>query len=138
MANVAGSALCARCGAPLPLGGAAAGPQPGPPMPGYPPAGYPPAGYPPYGYYPPMYVQQRTSGFAIAGFVCSLVVCGLLGLIFSIMGNNEVKRSDGTVTGGGLATAGIIISAIRLVLEVIYIIWIISLIGDASSHSGRY
>ena len=132
MVNVAGSALCARCGAPLPLGGAAATPQPGPPMPGY-----PPAGYPPYGYYPPM-MQSRTSGFAIAGFVCSLVVCGLLGLIFSIMGNNEVKRGEGTVTGGGLATAGIIIGAIRLVLEVIYLIWIISVIGDASSHSSRY
>jgi hypothetical protein len=34
----------------------------------------------------------------IAGFVLSLVVCGILGLIFSIMGNNEVKRSNGTLT----------------------------------------
>jgi len=61
---------------------------------------------------------SRTSGLAIAGFVCSFF-CGLLGLILSIMGRNECKRSGGTVGGGGLALAGIIISSISLALSLL-------------------
>lgn len=65
--------------------------------------------------YPPTVpTRTRTSGLAIAGFVCSFF-CGLLGLIFSILGYNECKRSGGTVGGGGLALAGIIISVLSLV-----------------------
>lgn len=68
--------------------------------------------------YPPAVPPtSRTSGLAIAGFVCSFF-CGLLGLILSIMGRNECKRSGGTVGGDGLALAGIIISIISLVLGV--------------------
>ena len=83
---------------------------------------------------PMMDMPPRTSGLAIAGFVLSLVACGLLGLIFSIMGKNEIQRSGGTVVGGGFATAGIVISIIRLVLEVIYVFIIIAAVG---SH-GRF
>lgn len=59
-------------------------------------------------------VAARTSGMAIAGFVLSFF-CSLLGLIFSIIGYNECKRSLGTVKGQGLALAGIIISGFILV-----------------------
>lgn len=69
---------------------------------------YPPA-------VPPVY---RTSGWAIAGFVCSFFF-GLLGLIFSIIGYNECKRSGGTLRGEGLALAGIIISSVTLALTVL-------------------
>lgn len=154
--NLDGASLCARCGSPLPLvaTATAAGepmpppppppgtyPQPGyyPPPQGYGQPGYPPPGYPgAYGYPPPygMYPQPpRTSGMAIAGFVMSLVFCGVLGLIFSIMGNNEVKRSNGTVTGGGLALAGIIISIVRIVCEIIYIVVIIAAVSG-NAHVG--
>jgi len=97
-------------------------PPPGayPPPPGaYPPP--PPGAYPPPppgaygGQYMMMPVQTRTSGMAIAGFVLSFL-CGLLGLIFSVIGHNEVKNSNGTITGGGLAMAGIIISICSMVL----------------------
>jgi septal ring factor EnvC (AmiA/AmiB activator) len=67
----------------------------------------------------PMMAAQRTSGMAIAGFVLSFF-CGLLGLIFSIMGRNECKRSNGSVGGAGLALAGIIISILHLIATVIY------------------
>ncbi|HEX8114691.1 MAG TPA: DUF4190 domain-containing protein [Kofleriaceae bacterium] len=67
--------------------------------------------------YPPtLPARTRTSGLAIAGFVCSLF-CGVLGLIFSILGRNECKRSGGTVGGEGLALAGIIISCVTLALN---------------------
>jgi Tfp pilus assembly protein PilE len=59
-------------------------------------------------------IPSRTSGLAIAGFVCSFF-CGLLGLILSIVGYSQCKRSGGTVRGEGLALAGIIISSVMLV-----------------------
>jgi Tfp pilus assembly protein PilE len=65
--------------------------------------------------YPPTVpTRTGTSGMAIAGFVLSFF-CGLLGLIFSILGYSECKRSGGTLGGAGLALAGIIISCISLV-----------------------
>lgn len=95
-----------------------------------------PVGAPMGGYMPPpmMMMQQRTSGMAIAGFICSFF-CSVLGLIFSIMGHNEVKRSNGTVGGGGLAMAGIIISIVGLAIGVIYMILIMVVLSDASHHS---
>ncbi len=76
-----------------------------------------PYGAPPYGapggfggYVPP---ERQKNGLAVTGFI--LCFTGLLGLIFSILGHNEVKRSNGTVGGGGLALAGIIISILQLV-----------------------
>jgi hypothetical protein len=68
------------------------------------------------GYQPP--VQTGTSGMAIAGFVLSFF-CGLLGLIFSIIGYNECKASDGRIGGEGLALAGIIISIVTLLLGIL-------------------
>lgn len=76
-----------------------------------PPMG-PPPGAPPQG-------RTGTSGMAIAGFVLSFF-CGLLGLIFSIMGLNEVKRSNGQLGGGGLATAGIVISIVNIVIGLLW------------------
>lgn len=66
--------------------------------------------------------HNKTNGFAIAGFVISLVsllCCGVtswLGLIFSIIGLvNANKQNE---EGKGLAIAGIVISAILLILLV--------------------
>lgn len=121
--NLDGSVVCSSCGAQLPV---AAAPPPGAPP--YPPpgaAGYPPPGHPPpAGYYPPPYgapmqVAPSTSGMAIAGFVLALLSCSLLGLIFSIIGYNEVKNSNGMKSGGGLALAGIIISIVWFVIAIL-------------------
>lgn len=52
---------------------------------------------------------------AIAGFVLSFLFA-LLGLIFSIIGYNECKKSGGTIGGEGLALAGIIISIVMMLI----------------------
>src|SRR5258705_9221062 len=111
------AAFCSTCGSSL---------TPGAVLPPAPPMGIP-AGM-------PIIMQTRTSGMAIAGFVLSLVFCGVLGLIFSIIGHNECKRSNGMVTGGGLALAGIIISIIRIVIEIRYILFVVS----AVNHHGPF
>jgi hypothetical protein len=67
------------------------------------------------------HVQRRTSGMAIAGFVLSFF-CGVLGLIFSIVGHNECKAGQGNVEGGGLALAGIIISIFQFAFWGIYLL----------------
>ena len=64
-----------------------------------------------------MPIVTRTSGMAVAGFVLSFF-CGLLGLIFSCIGYSECKKSNGIVTGEGLALAGIIISILSFLIGV--------------------
>lgn len=64
-------------------------------------------------------MKKRWNGFAVAGFVLSFF-SGLLGLIFSIIGVNNASKYDDK--GKGLAIAGIIISCIDLIIELILII----------------
>ena len=82
--------------------------------------------------------QQQKNGLAIAGFVVSLVstllCCGafnLVGLILSIVG--LVKAKDYNGNGKGLAIAGIIISAICILILVLYVIFLIMWPNIASS-----
>lgn len=60
--------------------------------------------------------SQTTNGMAIAGFVLSFFFA-LLGLIFSIIGLNKSKEMGGK--GRGLALAGIIISAVSMVITIL-------------------
>ena len=53
--------------------------------------------------------------------------CSILGLIFSCIGYSECKKSGGSVTGEGLAIAGIVISILGMILGVIYVIAIATL-----------
>jgi type II secretory pathway pseudopilin PulG len=59
----------------------------------------------------------KTSTKAVVGFVLSLLPCALAaipGLVLSIIARGEIKRSNGTQTGGGLALAGIILASVWL------------------------
>ena len=69
----------------------------------------------------------KFSGKAIAGFILSLVgifisaiPCGILGIIFSVMGNKEIATSN--KKGKGLAISGLIISIVDIVLGVYSVI----------------
>jgi hypothetical protein len=69
--------------------------------------------------YPPHWHQRRsTNGLAIASFVLSLVwVAGLgslLAVILGIAAHSSIKRSQGSQSGSGFATAGIVIGIIGL------------------------
>ena len=73
---------------------------------------------------------RRWSSAAIVGFVLSLigmiwsglvaVVCAVLGLVFSSVGISRTEHNN--LKGKGMATAGLVISTIGLVFEIIYVI----------------
>jgi hypothetical protein len=85
----------------------------------YPPQGYPPQGYVqppgPYGAYPSYGARpsRKTNGLAIASLVCSiagfLVIPLVLGIVFGFVARSQIRNSNGTQGGQGLALAGIII-----------------------------
>lgn len=65
--------------------------------------------------------QAKTNGLAIAGFVCSFFI-PILGLILSIVGKNQIKQSNGTQGGDGLATAGIAISIVFMAIGLLVVV----------------
>lgn len=106
--------FCSNCGARLsdPDAGHAPAPQGGPPSPGT-------VGY-----------SAPSNGMATAGFVCGLVGAlagllpvlfflwiplGILGIVFGAIGRGNAARLPGG-NGGGLATAGIVLGIIALIL----------------------
>jgi Domain of unknown function (DUF4190) len=146
-----------RYGGP-PYGGT---PPAGPPYGGTPPAGPPyggpryggppPAG-PPYGgspyaapgpYGPGAPGGSRTSGLAIASFICSLggfVLAGIpaiVGVILGFSARAQIRRSNGTVGGAGLALAGIIVGFVETALFVTLIVIAIVALVDVAATDQR-
>ena len=87
---------------------------------------------------------STTNGLAIAGFICSLifipvgigVLSAIAGLILSIMGMSSAKKLPEN-KGHGLALAGTIISAVRIVLLLIAIIALLALMIRGVGHVGH-
>jgi uncharacterized protein DUF4190 len=116
-------------------------PPPAPPQGGYvppPPVGYAPAGG--------GVVGPRTDGLAIGALITGIlaVVCFwiCLGLILgpaaAIMGfisRQRIAASGGTVTGGGLALAGMILGIVGFVLTCIEVIWWFLVVAQSASSS---
>lgn len=114
---------------PPPAPGPAYGPGPNIPagfQQGYAPPGYPAPYYQqsPYGMPPIMPARQPGDGFAVASLVlgiisvvcCYTLVPSILAIIFG-----AVARSRGTIRSG-MATAGLVLGIIALVIGVLYII----------------
>ena len=89
-------------------------------------------------------VSQSSNVLAIAGFVCSLILiplgigtlCAVAGLILSIMGLSSSKKLPDN-KGRGLAVAGIVISAVRIVILFILLIAFIGLMFRGAGHVGH-
>ncbi len=104
-------------GAPPPYPAAAPSPLPGEPQPSYPGGAYP---YSPY----PGADAKGTDGFAITSLVLGILgICGISSIVSIIFGILALRRiGRGERTGKGLAIAGIICSALWIVLLVVLII----------------
>lgn len=72
----------------------------------------------------PVYAAREMNGLAIAAFVVALVgLCsplGVLGLIFGYVAKSQIKARDNS--GGGLATAGIVLGWISLIGFIVLVI----------------
>lgn len=67
---------------------------------------------------------KKTSGFAIASLILGVLgfcttITSIPGLILGIVGLQRIKRSGGTLTGQGMAIAGIVTSALVVALVMI-------------------
>ena len=70
---------------------------------------------------------QPSNTMALVGFVMSFFNC-VVGLIFSIIGMSQIKKTG--EPGKGFALAGIIISAVRLAFTILFIfVYVIALLG---------
>ena len=58
---------------------------------------------------------QKTNGMAIAGFVTAVACCWPVGIILSAIALSQISK-DPSQAGKGLATAGLIIGIIFLLL----------------------
>jgi hypothetical protein len=68
-------------------------------------------------------VKPKTSGLAVASLVCGLLGClgvtAIVGLVLGIIGLRQINRSEGRLGGRGLAIAGIVISALMLLVVLV-------------------
>jgi len=111
---------------------------PTPPAPGPAPYGTrgPVATFPTH-YQPVQYsIGQATNGLAIASLILSLVglffIGSILGIIFGFVARSQIRQSNGSQKGDGLALAGIIIGFATLALTLIVIIVIASQANNCS------
>ena len=84
-------------------------------------------GYP--GFAPPP--APRTSGKAVASLVLGLGwvygITSILAIIFAVLAKREIRDSNGWVTGGGMATAGLVLGIIGVVGVVVLLIVVLAI-----------
>ena len=76
-------------------------------------------------------VARRTNGLAIASLVCSIggllvPLGGVLGIIFGFVARNQIRRSNSTQGGAGLALAGIIVGFAEILIYAVVLVDVIS------------
>jgi hypothetical protein len=98
-----------------------------------PPTTQMPPQYVPYGQ-PGGYAPTRTNGLAIAsmvlGIICFYWITSILAVIFGHIALSQIKRSNGTQTGRGMAIAGLVLGYIWLALLVVIIVVVATTDGD--------
>lgn len=95
------------------------------------PVGGVPASMPPgVGYAPGYATGPRTNGMAVASLVLGILwiywIGSILALVFGIISLGQIKKSQGTQQGRGLAIAGIVLGALGMVTLVFTIIVVIT------------
>jgi hypothetical protein len=112
---------------------------PGPPPPDQPGYGPVPGGPPP-GYAPILPTNSKATASLITGITtlvlswcCGLGVLGIVAVVLGIRGRAEVRASQGTQTGDGLALAGIITGAVAVVIGLAVIVLIVIVVATGSA-----
>ena len=111
-----------------PYGNPAGLPYQPPPQQGYPQYQQPGPGYgqQPYGYGA---APQQTNGMAIASLVLGILwlywLGSLLALIFGFVAKKQIRESGGRQSGGGLATAGLVLGWIGAATFALFVVFLI-------------
>lgn len=94
--------------------------------------------------------EPRTNGMSIASLVLGIIgvvmdccygfglILGIIGLVLGILSNGQIKKSDGKEKGSGMAIAGIILSAIAILIGIIFIGYIIANRGEITQFMQKY
>ncbi len=112
----------------------------------------PPPTEPSYGtpsYVAAPYWQQgapppSTNGFAIASLVCScagpffLGIGCILGIVFGFVARSQIRQSNGSQTGGGLALAGIIVGFSLIALFVLIVVLIVVFANNVTDCNSSF
>ncbi|MGA1849184.1 MAG: DUF4190 domain-containing protein [Thermoplasmatota archaeon] len=79
-------------------------------------------------------IERKTSGFAIASLICSIVglfgmglIMGVLGIVFGFIALGRIDDEPRFYSGKGLAVAGIIIGIISIIGAILAILVIMSM-----------
>jgi hypothetical protein len=80
-------------------------------------------------------VIQATNGMAVAALVCGILGIFVLAMIFGYIGRRQIDESHGHYGGRGMATAGIVLGWIGLVLIVLWIVLVVVVLAAASHNS---
>ena len=87
-------------------------------------------------YQPAAAPPSKTSGLAIASLVTSLLGLSLIAVITGHIAKKQIRESMGALTGDGLATAGLIIGYIGLVISICACIVMIIYFGSIITYLG--
>ena len=84
-------------------------------------------------------LPQQTNGFAIASMVLGIVggcvaIGPILSIIFGVVALNQIKSSQGRMTGRGMAIAGIVLGIVWIVILIAYIVFIVALANSSNSY----
>src|SRR5487761_257264 len=139
---------------PPPPGGDVPPPPPGGYVPPPPPGGYvpppPPGGYvppPPVGYSGAAVASPRTDGLAIGALIagifslicfwplCLGIILGPAAAIMGFISRQRIAASSGTVGGGGLAVAGLVLGIIGFIASAAWAIFSIFLASHSNSNT---
>jgi hypothetical protein len=100
---------------------------PGATVPGAAPEGPETAATGPLPPQPPTATRPKTSGWAVAslvmgilGFTCLFGLGSILAIVFGFIGRSDIRKSQGAKGGKGLATTGIVLGILMIVLAVAF------------------
>jgi hypothetical protein len=85
-------------------------------------------------------MPQKTSPLAIVSLVlgilgipcCTFFVFGIGAVVTGYLGRKQINESHGALKGGGMATAGLILGIVTIVLAIV--VWILNLSGVIESN----
>jgi len=96
----------------------------------------------PVGMAPPPRVVPQSSGYAIGSVVCGALgfltcLTAPVGLVLGLMAKSRIRQSQGALTGSSMATTGIVLSAVAMVLTLLLIIPVALLLPALSKAKER-